>query len=119
MNRFNQKRMPFMDSPFARSLRAGAMILSLASPLWAGEETKEASAQEQKMESKTFARISNVREVQETLKANGQDPGAVDGIMGEKTRAALKAFQDANGLRATGRVNKQTAEKLGLRNPRR
>ncbi len=54
------------------------------------------------------------REVQEALKAKGNDPGPIDGRMGAKTQAALKAFQEANGLKATGQLDSQTAEKLGV-----
>ena len=38
------------------------------------------------------------RELQERLGAAGFDPGGVDGRMGPKTIAAVKAFQKANGL---------------------
>jgi len=33
-----------------------------------------------------------IRKLQEALKADGEDPGSIDGFMGKKTRAALKAF---------------------------
>lgn len=39
---------------------------------------------------------------------------AVDGIMGPKTRAALKSFQQANGLKATGRLDKATRAALKI-----
>ncbi len=42
----------------------------------------------------------------------GHNPGSIDGIMGPQTRAAIKAFQGANGLKQTGRLDAQTAEKL-------
>lgn len=56
-----------------------------------------------------------VRQIQETLKAQGQDPGPIDGVMGQRTQAALRAYQGSNNLTATGRADAQTMEKLGLR----
>lgn len=38
-----------------------------------------------------------------------------DGVLGAKTRAALKEFQKKAGLKATGRINKATLAKLGLK----
>lgn len=59
-------------------------------------------------------RTSNVRSVQQALKDKGFDPGPVDGIMGERTRGALRSFQTANNLQTTGSLNAETAEKLGV-----
>lgn len=42
------------------------------------------------------------KEVQERLVELGHDPGKVDGRLGPKTRAAIKAFQLANGLNIDG-----------------
>ena len=53
-------------------------------------------------------------EVQEALKAKGFDPGPIDGRMGPKTRTALKAFQEANGLKGTGELDNAAADKLGI-----
>jgi peptidoglycan hydrolase-like protein with peptidoglycan-binding domain len=104
-----------MNSSFARSLLAGAIILTVASPVWAAGATKGASAKEPKMERKAVANgTEEIKKLQNALKAKGQDPGAVDGIMGEKTRAALKAFQEASGLKVTGKLDDQTAQKLGV-----
>src|SRR4051794_18786008 len=45
----------------------------------------------------------NVKKVQEALKDKGQDPGPIDGVMGPKTKAAVKSYQSANNMKATGR----------------
>lgn len=37
-----------------------------------------------------------------------------DGIMGKKTRMALKKYQKENNLKANGRMNKATLKKLGV-----
>ena len=55
-----------------------------------------------------------VKSAQEALKAKGYDPGASDGAMGPRTRAALRHFQKAEGLRATGRLDADTRTKLGV-----
>jgi len=43
--------------------------------------------------------------VQLILNKNGFDAGPPDGIMGEKTKAAIRAFQQANGLAETGEID--------------
>jgi peptidoglycan hydrolase-like protein with peptidoglycan-binding domain len=105
-----------------RTVLASALFLTPAVSAWAAEEKQAPPAKAEKMgemEKKpemgmmTTGKMGN-REVQEALKAKGNDPGPIDGSMGPKTRAALKAFQEANGLKGTGQMDNQTAEKLGI-----
>jgi len=44
----------------------------------------------------------NVAGIQRALQTLGFDPGQIDGVMGPDTRAAIKQFQEANGLTADG-----------------
>ena len=53
-----------------------------------------------------------VRKLQELLNALDYDCGSVDGIFGSKTKAAVLAFQKANGLAADGIVGSLTWGKL-------
>ncbi|MGN6465840.1 MAG: peptidoglycan-binding protein [Rhizobiaceae bacterium] len=46
-----------------------------------------------------------VRNIQLILGKNGYDPGTPDGVMGDKTKSAIAAFQKANGMEPTGEVN--------------
>lgn len=55
-----------------------------------------------------------VREVQQALKDKGLYTGQVDGKWGTKTKAALKAFQESNGLAATGQLDAETKAKLDM-----
>jgi peptidoglycan hydrolase-like protein with peptidoglycan-binding domain len=55
-----------------------------------------------------------VKAVQEALKEKGFDPGAIDGAMGPRTTAALREFQQAEGLRVTGRLDAGTRSRLGI-----
>jgi len=57
---------------------------------------------------------ANVKEAQQALKDKGYDPGPVDGVMGTKTKDAIKSFQSASNLQATGTLDAQTADKLGV-----
>jgi hypothetical protein len=63
-------------------------------------------------ETVTGAGPQNVRRAQEALRSQGQDPGPIDGIMGPRTRRALREFQKANGLQQTGTLDAETQEKL-------
>ncbi len=55
----------------------------------------------------------NIKRAQQALKAHGLNPGT-SGRMDEKTQQALRDFQKANSLPATGVLDKKTAEKLGV-----
>jgi peptidoglycan hydrolase-like protein with peptidoglycan-binding domain len=54
----------------------------------------------------------SVRDVQHRLNQLGYNAGPEDGVMGPATRTALMSFQRAEGLPATGRVNRKTVEAL-------
>lgn len=56
----------------------------------------------------------NNKGVQQALKDKGYDPGPVDGVMGARTKDAIKSFQTASNLQATGNINAETAQKLGV-----
>ena len=56
----------------------------------------------------------DIREAQQALKAQGHDPGPIDGLMGPKTQQALREFQSSNGLQQTGRLDEETKEKLNI-----
>jgi peptidoglycan hydrolase-like protein with peptidoglycan-binding domain len=45
-----------------------------------------------------------VRDLQEALKALGQNPGPIDGVFGGQTEAAVRAFQQAKGITVDGVV---------------
>lgn len=49
-----------------------------------------------------------VGDVQRALARAGFNPGPVDGRLGKKTRAAIKAFQRRNNLKADGIVGERT-----------
>ena len=61
---------------------------------------------------RTGSRGDAVRKLQELLSAKGYTCGSVDGIFGSKTKAAVLAFQKANGLGADGIVGPLTWGKL-------
>ncbi|MEY2978564.1 MAG: hypothetical protein RLZZ435_2703 [Cyanobacteriota bacterium] len=59
-------------------------------------------------------RCSSVADLQSALWDSGFDPGGVDGVFGNGTRAAVEAFQRDRGLVDDGVVGFNTASALGL-----
>ncbi len=57
---------------------------------------------------------TTVRLVQRTLNSCGYSCGTADGVMGTKTKRALKKFQRDNGLKADGIIRQQTLDALGI-----
>jgi murein L,D-transpeptidase YcbB/YkuD len=55
-----------------------------------------------------------VRDAQRALNDKGYPAGAADGIMGPHTEKALRDFQQAQGLTASGDLDQQTLSALGV-----
>lgn len=62
---------------------------------------------------KQGSRGSDVKSLQEQLKAAGFDPGPIDGIFGPKTAAAVRAFQQDRGLTVDGIAGTETMAEFG------
>jgi N-acetyl-anhydromuramyl-L-alanine amidase AmpD len=87
------------------------------------QETKQKPAPQPKPVAFTLSRLlkkklilmrgADVLAVQKALKAAGFNPGAVDGIFGKQTQAAVIAFQKAKKLTPDGIVGKRTCTALG------
>ena len=58
---------------------------------------------------------NDVKTMQQTLRDKGHYRGEVDGVFGLRTRASIRGFQKAENLPATGQLDAQTADKLGVR----
>jgi peptidoglycan hydrolase-like protein with peptidoglycan-binding domain len=54
-----------------------------------------------------------VKKAQQTLKDKGYYKGEVDGIMGPRTRTALRAYQANEKLTTNGRLTSETSRHLG------
>ena len=54
-----------------------------------------------------------IRKVQAVLEAKGFDPGPIDGVVGPRTRAAVRKYQEHFGIKASGEINNQTLFALG------
>lgn len=89
----------------------------LAAPALAAEERRSpgssahsgmTGATGQQMDSQT------VRQIQQALQDKGHNVGDVDGVMGPRTREALRQYQQSQGMEGTGRVDQQTVSSLGL-----
>lgn len=57
----------------------------------------------------------SIRGVQEMLKREGFDVGPVDGILGPRTAAALREFQQQRGLARSGEPDEATLRELNKR----
>ncbi|MEM6665843.1 MAG: L,D-transpeptidase family protein [Pseudomonadota bacterium] len=55
---------------------------------------------------------SLTREVQTVLTILGQTPGPIDGAMGPQTRRAIRAFQESEGLEATGKATLSLLDRM-------
>jgi peptidoglycan hydrolase-like protein with peptidoglycan-binding domain len=53
-----------------------------------------------------------VQDVQRLLRELGHDPGDVDGYVGRDTRTAIRSYQEAHGLKATGEITEELVQMI-------
>lgn len=58
---------------------------------------------------------ARVMAMQQALKDKGFDPGPIDDTLGPRTTSALKEYQKSENLTMTGRMDHDTAAKLGVK----
>jgi hypothetical protein len=71
-----------------------------------------AAAREHDGTGEAGARPATIERVQRALAALGFDPGVVDGVVGERTREALRAYQARKGLPVTGHTSQDLISAL-------
>jgi peptidoglycan hydrolase-like protein with peptidoglycan-binding domain len=59
--------------------------------------------------------LNDVSGMQTTLQDQGYYRGQVDGVLGLRTRASIRAYQKAENLPVTGELDLRTAGKLGVK----
>ena len=57
---------------------------------------------------------ATVAAVQRRLARGGYYRGAIDGVIGQGTRSAIRAYERNNGLRVDGRIDRQLLATMGL-----
>ena len=90
----------------------------MCSVLWLCPSLVEAGTTgEQRPEQKQLLTKDNLKLVQERLKAEGVYAGPVDGEMNAQTEAALRAYQEKQGLTVSGAADEATLKRLQLELP--
>jgi peptidoglycan hydrolase-like protein with peptidoglycan-binding domain len=72
---------------------------------------------EQRPEQKQLITTDNLKLVQERLKTEGVYAGPVNGEMSAQTEAALRAYQEKQGLPVSGAADEATLKQLQLELP--
>lgn len=98
----------------------GSVAWAQQSPQDAQQSPQQSQAMEQQMQMGGEQHAQDpevIRQVQKSLNDQGYDAGPVDGKWGPKTQAAVKNFQQAKGLDATGSLNEETLAELDVEAP--
>jgi len=101
--------------PSARSQPAATSSMSGSSQAPPREQAQSGSTSSKGAIGHPARMASNeVRQAQQKLKDDGDYTGQIDGLAGPQTHQAVMAYQKKNNLKVTGRLDRQTREKLGL-----
>ena len=74
-----------------------------------------AGSESDKRKVAAFVVKNEIRKMQEILRDKGHYRGKIDGVLGLRSRASIRAYQKAENLPITGQVDARTADGLGLR----
>ena len=92
----------------ASGVAAGALTtpeqVNLGTPVWKGSAGGAQGS--------AAADRESVRNIQSGLARIGYDVGPVDGVAGQKTRTAIRAYQQQNGLPPDGEPSAELAKRL-------
>ncbi|WMM25637.1 peptidoglycan-binding protein [Tissierella sp. MB52-C2] len=81
---------------------------------YSSSSAKSSTSSTKKSSTSTADKKAEIKKIQEKLNELGYDCGKADGIAGEKTKEAIKAFQKDNGLTADRIAGTKTKETLGI-----
>jgi peptidoglycan hydrolase-like protein with peptidoglycan-binding domain len=94
------------------------MAVLIVSMLWLCPIMVEAGTTgEQRPEQQQLISKDNLKLVQERLKTEGVYAGPVDGELNAQTEAALRAYQQKQGIPVSGAADEETLKQLQIRLP--
>ena len=98
-------------------LATGGAVAGEQSTQGASQPQAQQQSQQQPQAQQQSRSPELVKQVQEKLSAAGHEAGPSDGVLGPKTQAALKEFQEKEGLQASGQLDQQTLAALEIYTP--
>jgi peptidoglycan hydrolase-like protein with peptidoglycan-binding domain len=102
-------------SIFLSLLFVSAMAIAAHNPHNSTTQTSTAAAKPAKKRGPVFrANKDQIKQAQAILKARGFYAGEQTGKLDDDTRAGLKKYQAAEGVKDTGTLNKLTLEKMAI-----
>lgn len=93
---------------------AGIVFILLTTGISGTRPTPRAPGASLSPEERPAAHENDVQQMQQSLRAKGHYRGKVDGVIGLRTRASIRAYQKAENLSVTGEIDSRTAGKLGV-----
>lgn len=97
------------------SVKTLLLVAALGAGFWAQADGTAASAAGPVSDSSAFTTDPTmIRDVQTQLNAKGYNVGTVDGIWGSRSTQALRDYQRAQGMDASGRLDAQSVSSLGV-----
>jgi peptidoglycan hydrolase-like protein with peptidoglycan-binding domain len=97
----------------SKAALSGIVLVLLATGIFVPRPTLTREANPDK-ETPAVENRTDVRKLQEALRDNGHYRGEVDGVIGLRTRASIRAYQTAGNLPVTGQLDTKTAGQLGV-----